>query len=239
MKTVKTVNRQNTKNDQNMPITTKQIADHFGFTPSRASALIREGMPLTSIEDATAWRDARILRGRQGRRVEPSNIVLPPGAITADNDFEQTVERHRELKEAARQRYIVARDTGLPEESKLYQTYQHILKTLVVVERESLARKLDSKELIKTAHAVERFGKILAEIKSDILVLGMELAPVANPDSPGTALKVIDERVNKLLGKWSQIETDVLDAIAKPASSPAPVENLNDFDSDEMGASND
>jgi hypothetical protein len=67
----------------------------------------------------------------------------------------------------------------------------------------------------------------------------MELAPVANPDSPGTALKVIDERVNKLLGKWSQIETDVLDAIAKPASSPAPVENLNDFDSDEMGASND
>lgn len=222
-----------------MAITTKQIADHFGFSPSRASALIREGMPLTSIEDATAWRDARILRGKQGRRVEPSNIVLPPGAITADNDFEQTVERHRELKEAARQRYIVARDTGLPEESKLYQTYQHILKTLVVVEREALARKLDSRELIKTVHALERFGKILMEIKSDLLVMGMELAPLANPDSPGTALKVIDDKVNKLLAKWSQAANDVIDAVTEQIATLAPADNLNDFDSDEMGPDND
>jgi hypothetical protein len=216
-----------------MAITTKQIADHFGFTPSRASALIREGMPLTSIEDATAWRDARILRGRQGRRVEPSNIVLPDGSITADTDFDETVNRHRELKEAARQRYIVARDTGLNEESKLYQTYQHILKTLVVVEREALARKLDSKELIKTIYALEILGKILLEIKSDLLVIGMELAPLANPDSPGTALKVIDDKINKLLAKWSQAAADDMATMQQPVSNVAADNNLADFDTNE------
>jgi len=222
-----------------MAITTKQIADHFGFSPSRASALIREGMPLTSIEDATAWRDARILRGKQGRKVEPSNIVLPEGSIVPDTDFEQTVERHRELKEDARLRYIAARDRGLPEESKLYLTYEKILRMMMMVERESLARKLDSKELIKTTHAVERFAKILSEIKSDVLVLGMELAPLANPDSPGTALKIIDDKVNKLLAKWSQVESDIVDAIVEPTTTKQAVENLNDFDSDEMGTSND
>jgi hypothetical protein len=74
----------------------------------------------------------------------------------------------------------------------------------VTVEREALARKLDAKEIIRTQYAIERFSKILSEIKSDLVSLGNELAPLANPDSPGTALKVIDERIQKLLGKWTQ-----------------------------------
>jgi hypothetical protein len=217
-----------------MPLTNEQIAAAFKFSKERARALIREGMPLTSIEEATAWREARALRARQGRISKPSEVRVDPSAVVADESFEQTVERHRELKEAARQRYIVARDAGLAEESKLYTTYQNILKTLVVVEREALARKIESKELIKTSLALDRFQRVLAGIKADILGLGLEVAPIANPDSPGTALKVIDEKVQKLLEKWSTAAREAGNIVAGETTPQVEAPELDAFDDEEV-----
>jgi len=217
-----------------MPLTNEQIAAAFKFSKERARALIREGMPLTSIEEATAWREARALRARQGRISKPSEVRVDPSAVVADESFEQTVERHRELKEAARQRYIVARDAGLAEESKLYTTYQNILKTLVVVEREALARKIESKELIKTSLALDRFQRVLAGIKADILGLGLEVAPIANPDSPGTALKIIDEKVQKLLEKWSTAAREAGNIVAGETTPQVEAPELDAFDDEEV-----
>ena len=187
-----------------MALSNKEIAEHFGFTPKRAATLIRLGMPVDNLENATRWRDARLLRGKRGGVEVRAPIRVDPSEIHADTDFDETVNKHRELKEAARLQYMTARDSGDPQSPKLYVTYQNILKTLVTVEREALARKLDAKEIIRTQYAIERFSKILSEIKSDLVGLGNELAPLANPDSPGTALKVIDDRIQKLLGKWTQ-----------------------------------
>jgi RNase P/RNase MRP subunit p29 len=82
-------------------------------------------------------------------------------------------------------------------------TYQNVLKTLVQIEREALARRIESKELIRTAEAMERFGKVIGEIKGDLLGLANSVASQANPDNQGKAFKVIDEKVNALLKKWS------------------------------------
>ena len=211
-----------------MSLTQKQIAEHFGFSVSRASALIKEGMPLESIESAETWRNARLLRGQRGGVAQRTAIQVDSARINPDDDFEQTVERHRELKEAARQRYMIARDTSDPQENKLYITYQNILKTLVAVERESLARRLEAKELIKTSHALEKFQKVLAEVKADLLSLGMDVATTANPENPATALKAVDERVNRLLTKWSRSASVAdEDVIGSPASAQPP--DLSDF----------
>jgi hypothetical protein len=211
-----------------MSLTQKQIAEHFGFSVSRASALIKEGMPLESIEAAETWRNARLLRGQRGGVEQRTAIQIDSSRINPDDDFEQTVERHRELKEAARQRYMVARDTSDPQENKLYITYQNILKTLVAVEREALARRLEAKELIKTSHALEKFQKVLAEIKSDLLSLGMDVATTANPENPAAALKAVDERVNKLFSKWSRsVKVGEEDVIGSPPSAQPP--DLSDF----------
>lgn len=214
-----------------MALTNKQIAAHFGFTVARAAALVREGMPLDSIESAETWRNARLLRGQRGGVVQRTAINVDPSRINPDDDFEQTVERHRELKEAARQRYMVARDSGDSQEAKLYITYQNILKTLVTVEREALARKLESKELIKTSHALERFQKVLAEVKADLLSLGMDCATQANPETPGTALKAIDDKVQKLLGKWSHMAEDAGVEVVGDAPKATPPD-LSDFGRD-------
>lgn len=213
-----------------MSLTHRQIAEHFGFGLSRARQLVSEGMPTDSLESATAWRDARLLRGQRGGIKERTEINVDPGRINPDDDFEQTVERHRELKEAARQRYIVARDSSDPQEPKLYLTYQNILKTLVVVEREALARRIESKELIKTSLALDKFSRILSEVKADLLSLAIEVAPAANPDAPGTALKVVDEKVQKLLAKWSTMTEAAEDEVVGDVRITRPDIELGEED---------
>jgi len=186
-------------------LSNKQIAEHFGFTAARASALIRQGMPTDSLEAADQWRQARLLRGQRGGVEQRAAIVVDASTVNPDDDFEQTVQRHRELKEAARQRYIIARDTSDPQEAKIYGTYQNILKTLVTVEREALARRVEAKELIKTSHALDKFAKIMGEIKADLLSMPTEIAPEANAEEPQVALKAIDDKVQKLLAKWATL----------------------------------
>jgi hypothetical protein len=184
-------------------LTNKQIAEHFGFTVARAAALIRQGMPVDSLEAAESWRHARLLRGQRGGVEQRAAIVVNQDDVSPDLDFEDTVVRHRELKEAARQTYIAARNAGDTQAPKLYTTYQSIVQTLVKLERESLARKIESKELIKTVAAIERFGRVIAEIKADMLSFANAVANQVNPDNQGKAYKVIDEKVNALLAKWS------------------------------------
>lgn len=218
------------------PLRTKDVVKLFGFSEARAKELIRAGMPLGSVEEAVAWRQARMARagnGGKNKSSPPSQIILPADSVVADSDFTETVNRHRELKEAARQRYIYARDAGLPDEPKLYTTYQSILKTLVVVEKEALARKLESRELIKTSSAHSIFSKLLSEIKTDLLSLGLQVAPIANPDAPGTALKIIDETINKLLLKWSNHSADILDDTMTPAEPQADVGEEAEWEGEE------
>ena len=209
-------------------LTNKQIAAHFGFTAARAAALVGQGMPVDSLEAATAWREARLLRGQRGGVEQRTAIVVDPSHVNPDNDFEQTVERHRELKEAARQRYIIARDSGDPQEAKIYGTYQNILKTLVAVEREALARRIESKELIKTSDALDKFTRILSEIKADLLSMPTEIAPEANAEEPQTALKAIDDKVQKLLAKWADLSAVASDdVVGKGVAASKP--DLDDF----------
>jgi hypothetical protein len=192
-------------------LSNKQIAAHFGFTVARAAALIRQGMPVDSLEAAESWRHARLLRGQRGGVEQRAAIVVNPDDVSPDLDFEDTVVRHRELKEAARQAYIAARNAGDTQAPKLYTTYQSIIQSLVKLERESLARKIESKELIKTSAAIERFGRVIAEIKSDMLSLANSIANQVNPDNQGKAYKVIDEKVNALLAKWAGSADAVID----------------------------
>lgn len=212
--------------DGTKPLTNQQIANHFGFSAPRAAALIREGMPLDSLENAEAWRQQRLLRSRRGRAVgvTPSNpVVIDPTTVNPDDDFEQTVARHRELKETARQTYIEAgRTQSAGDAAKYYQTYQNILKTLVVIEREALARRIESKDLIKTSSALDRFNRVLGEIKADLTGLPVQIASQLNPNNPGLALKILDKHLNALMTKWSQGVGRTVEEMVQPIRTSAP-----------------
>lgn len=197
-------------------------AAHFKCSPKNIDRLRKEGMPTTSLEEAEAWRAPRILRARNGITGSRKPITIDESAVHPDDDFDQTVERHRELKEEARQRYIAARKASDPQENKLYITYQNILKTLVVIEREALARKIQSRELIKTTLALDKFNTVMGEIKGDLLGLPVQIASQCNPNNPGAALKVIDRSINNLLAKWSRSAGEMAGEVAAPEDATEP-----------------
>ena len=216
-----------------MTVTNKSLSKHFGVTTARVNEMINEGMPTDSIESAEAWRRQKLLRGKQGGQGARTRGKVDDKPINPDDDFEQTVVRHRELKEAARLTYIAARESGAASAPKDYITYQNILKTLVVIEREALARRIESREVIPTAIALDKFGKVLGEIKADLIGLPLQIASQLNPNNPGLALKVLDKHLTTFLAKWARTEAQTTTATAQPVKTSRPsIDAMGEDDDD-------
>lgn len=221
-------------------VTLTEIARTFGFSVGRAKQLQKEGMPLDSIESATAWRNARLLRSRQGGAagtVRPSMPDIDTSSVEADESFDETVDRHRQLKEAARLRYIAAADAGLSDQKKLYEIYQHITKTLVTLEREALARRISARQLVESSLVLERLWKVMLEIKADVQNFGLSVATKANPENPQIALAACNEKADALLEKWSKahtaVEEEIAEAEVKDAAPPDLTEMGGETEEDE------
>jgi hypothetical protein len=179
-----------------------ELAGRFGVSKQAINNFINQGMPIDSIESAEAWLMQRRARANGGGQT-----------VRPDKDFTETVEKQRELKALAYEHYLSDLRSGAPEAAKSYATYDKLVKTLVTLEKELHARQIASKEFIRTQTAVERFGKILNDIRSELTQLGTKVASRANPDNPGRALKSIDDEVNNILSRVSQAVGDAEDTV--------------------------
>lgn len=206
-----------------MRITKVEFAGRLGVAKQQVQKWIEQGMPIDSLENAEAWVMAKRAKGGSAETVP----------IKPDKDFTETVEKQRELKAIAYKKYLEDIDT--PEASKSYATYDKLVKTLVTLEKELLARQISSKELIRTQTAVERFGKVLSDLRQQLIQLGTKVAPKANPDHPGRALKAIDEEVNRLLSRISETADEAEEGVTNgPAEEldPIEVEEADDQEAD-------
>ena len=167
------------------------LAARFGVTKQAINKFITQGMPIDSIESAEAWYMARRSTGSGGSQVRP------------DRDFTETVEKQRELKALAYAQYMDDLRSGSPDASKSYSTYDKLVKTLVSLEKELQAREIASREYIRTQTAIERFGRVFAQVREEMNQLGTKLAFKVNPDNPGRALKIIEDEVKKMLERLS------------------------------------
>lgn len=204
-----------------------ELAARFGVSKQAINNFINQGMPIDSLESAEAWLMQRRARGNGGGQT-----------VRPDKDFNETVERQRELKALAYEHYLSDLRSGSPEAAKSYGTYDKLVKTLVTLEKELHARQIASKEFIRTQTAVERFGKILNDIRSELTQLGTKVASRANPDNPGRALKAVDDEVNGILGRVSQAVGDAEDTVkgddGQPQEEQEPILLENDSDEDEV-----
>ena len=137
----------------------------------------------------------------------------------------------------AYEHYLSDLRSGSPEAAKSYGTYDKLVKTLVTLEKELHARQIASKEFIRTQTAIERFGKILNEIRSELTQFATKVAARANPDNPGKALKAIDDEVNGILSRVSQAvgdaESTVKSSDGQP-DEPVVVEQEDTSEEDEV-----
>jgi hypothetical protein len=180
-----------------MSVRPVDIAERLGLARQTINTFIRQGMPTDSIEAAEAWYNERQMRRNGGANVRKN----AENTQEEDTDFAQIVEQHRQLKASAYREYLNDLEEHSPNQSKSYATYDKLLKTLVTLERELHARNIAAKEYIKTQTAIERFGKVLLAIRNELSQLGTKIAVKANPDSPGTAMKAIDEEIVKILAR--------------------------------------
>jgi hypothetical protein len=145
-------------------------------------------------------------------------------AVRPDKDFNETVERQRELKALAYQQYLDDLASNSPDASKSYATYDKLVKTLVTLEKELQARQIASREYIRTQTAIERFGRVFAQVREEVTQLGTKLASRVNPDNPGRAMKAIDDEVKKMLERLSSAAGYAEQAVVKETDTEDPIE---------------
>jgi len=207
-----------------MKITKVEFAGRLGTSKQQVQKWVEQGMPIDSIESAEAWVMAKRAKGGSA-----DTVPMKP-----DKDFDETVEKQRELKAIAYKKYLDDIDT--PEASKSYATYDKLVKTLVTLEKEMLARQIASRELIRTQTAIERFGKVLSDLRQQLIQLGTKVAPKANPDHPGRALKAIDEEINRILSRIAETAVEAEQGVTEGTSDevdPTELEIVEDGEVEE------
>lgn len=189
-----------------MPIKNGELAARWGLSEGRISQLIREGMPLDSIEAAEAWRDGRSSRaaiwaakraGASGvnptpqaeadAEPEPSQAKGDPGSL------ETLVEYQLRIVTVARNGLARAMRENLgPQKVKAASdTLDKAVNTYAKLRREARAELIASRTLIVQATALERFVKVFNLMIAELERMEVEVSPLANPQNPGLAMKEI------------------------------------------------
>lgn len=192
------------------------IAKALDLSKQSINHFINEGMPTDSVEAAQAWYNSR-----RAARGGDAHDAVPTGENVSDESFAEIVAQHRSLKDRAYRQYLEDLDNRDKNQSKSYATYDKLLKTMVSLEREAVARDIASRKYVETAQAVAAFGRVLLALRNDLVQLGTRVAAKANDTQPGMAMKAIDEEVDKILRRHSSAADDTIADMQVP-DSPTP-----------------
>jgi hypothetical protein len=175
-----------------------EIAEALGLTRQRVSILVKKGMPIDSVEAATAWRqsqeDARV-------RMAPT----PPAQLD-DGSLADTISEHRTLVSRARGVWQAAMEGGDPNQGKYQSSYNASLKTLVALEEEQERRLILTKDFISAKEATEAMREMTAGIVNRLDKLALDVAEGCNPENPAKAVKVLEAWVRRVKADLSTDE---------------------------------
>lgn len=202
------------------------IAKALKVSKQAANGFRNVGMPTDSIEAAQAWYNSR-------RAARGADTGAPITESVSDESFAEIVAQHRALKDKAYRQYLEDLEAKDKNQSKSYATYDKLLKTMVSLDREAVARDIASRKYIETSQAVAVFGKILLALRNDLAQLGTRVAPRANDENPGMAQKAIDEEMQRVMTRHSQSAEDAIADITTPDSPAAPQETTDEVEQPE------
>jgi hypothetical protein len=168
----------------------KDIAKALGVTPQRVTALVRQGMPTGSIEEAIKWRE---------ERQAVSSAPLPSRLDSLDDGtLASTIGRHRQLVATAQGVWESAMAGGDPNQGKYQTAYNQSLKTLINLEEEQERRAVAAKDFIKREVAEASVREFAAEVLTRLDKVALEVAEKANPDNPAVAAKALEAWVRSV-----------------------------------------
>ena len=174
------------------------IAEALGLTRQRVSILVKKGMPIDSVEAATAWRQAQDDARLRKAPIAPAQLD--------DGSLADTILEHRSLVTRARGVWLGAMDAGDPNQGKYQTAYNQSLKTLVALEEEQERRLILAKDYISAKEAGEAMRELAATMVNRLDKLALDAAEGCNPENPAKAVKVLEAWVRRVKAELSQDE---------------------------------
>ena len=167
-----------------------EIADALGLTRQRVSVLVKQGMPVDSVEAAIAWRQAR---DDERRRPAP----IPELETLTDLSLEQSIITHKARVEHAGEIWDAAMRGGDTNQGKYQSAYNAAFKTLIDLEAELERRRVTNAEFISAKEATAAMRELIAEVVNRLDKLALDCAEGCNPETPAKAVKVLEAWVRK------------------------------------------
>jgi len=174
------------------------IAEALGLTRQRVSILVKKGMPIDSVEAATAWRQAQ-----DDARIRKAPIA--PAQLD-DGSLADTILEHRSLVTRARGVWLGAMDAGDPNQGKYQSAYNSSLRSLISLEEEQERRLILAKDYISSCEAGEAMRELSATMVNRLDKLALDVAESCNPENPAKAVKVLEAWVRRVKSELSQDE---------------------------------
>ena len=174
------------------------IAEALGLTRQRVSILVKKGMPIDSVEAATAWRQAQ-----EDARLRKAPIA--PAQLD-DGSLADTILEHRSLVTRARGVWLGAMDAGDPNQGKYQSAYNSSLRSLISLEEEQERRLILAKDYISSKEASEAMRELAATMVNRLDKLALDVAESCNPENPAKAVKVLEAWVRRVKAELSQDE---------------------------------
>lgn len=174
------------------------IAEALGLTRQRVSILVKKGMPIDSVEAATAWRQAQ-----DDARIRKAPIA--PAQLD-DGSLADTILEHRSLVTRARGVWLGAMDAGDPNQGKYQSAYNSSLRSLISLEEEQERRLILAKDYISSKEAGEAMRELAATMVNRLDKLALDVAESCNPENPAKAVKVLEAWVRRVKAELSQDE---------------------------------
>jgi transcriptional regulator with XRE-family HTH domain len=174
------------------------IAEALGLTRQRVSILVKKGMPIDSVEAATAWRQAQ-----DDARIRKAPIA--PAQLD-DGSLADTILEHRSLVTRARGVWLGAMDAGDPNQGKYQSAYNSSLRSLISLEEEQERRLILAKDYISSREAGEAMRELAATMVNRLDKLALDVAESCNPENPAKAVKVLEAWVRRVKAELSQDE---------------------------------
>ena len=174
------------------------IAEALGLTRQRVSILVKKGMPIESVEAATAWRQAQDDARLRKAPIAPAQLD--------DGSLADTILEHRSLVTRARGVWLGAMDAGDPNQGKYQSAYNSSLRSLISLEEEQERRLILAKDYISSREAGEAMRELAATMVNRLDKLALDVAESCNPENPAKAVKVLEAWVRRVKAELSTDE---------------------------------
>lgn len=189
----------------------RDLVKVWGLSKQRVSELVAEGMPLESVEAATAWRAERY-GGNGGKLLNLSlqekgaRLPAPPEPPRAEDlerlDVHGVYARLMQAERSAWESYAAALATGelvlIRGEAKLYS---ESVRMRLAAEKDVLAVLQARGDLVPGSLAAEVVGRVLEAVRVLMLAQPSRVAARVNQDDPDLARGVLAADVAEMFGR--------------------------------------